>query len=135
MIPLAVVAFGCAGVSFVQGDLGSAIVLASVVLAVGLIAAALLLFVMSRFLLTRDMEAAVGLLFAAAAFAVACERAGVPMQRFVNRTDLACGSTIASQSVLEVSVVHRRHQADALPTAVGGEKRCFSTPGCWPRSA
>jgi cell division protein FtsW len=38
VIPLAVVAFGCAGVSFVQGDLGSAIVLAAVVLAVGLIA-------------------------------------------------------------------------------------------------
>lgn len=38
LIPLTVVAFGCAGVSFVQGDLGSAIVLAAVVLAVGLIA-------------------------------------------------------------------------------------------------
>ena len=38
LIPLAVVAFGCAGISFVQGDLGSAIVLAAVVLAVGLIA-------------------------------------------------------------------------------------------------
>ncbi len=38
LIPMAVVAFACAGVSFVQGDLGSAIVLASVVLAVGLIA-------------------------------------------------------------------------------------------------
>ena len=38
LIPLAVVAFGCAGVSFLQGDLGSAIVLASVVLAVGLVA-------------------------------------------------------------------------------------------------
>jgi cell division protein FtsW len=37
-IPLAVVAFGCAGVSFVQGDLGSAIVLATVVIAVGMIA-------------------------------------------------------------------------------------------------
>ena len=40
-------------------------------LAVGLIAAALLVFVMSRFLLTDDMEAAVGLMFAAAAFMVA----------------------------------------------------------------
>ena len=38
VVPLTVVAFGCAGVSFVQGDLGSAIVLAAVVLAVGLIA-------------------------------------------------------------------------------------------------
>ena len=40
-------------------------------LAVGLIAAGLLVFVMSRFLLTANMEAAVGLLFATAAFAVA----------------------------------------------------------------
>lgn len=38
VIPLAVVAFGCAGISFLQGDLGSAIVLATVVLAVGVIA-------------------------------------------------------------------------------------------------
>lgn len=38
MVPLAVVALACAGVSFLQGDLGSAIVLASIVLAVGLVA-------------------------------------------------------------------------------------------------
>src|SRR5690606_25837834 len=38
VVPMALVATGCAGVSFVQGDLGSAIVLASVVLAVGVIA-------------------------------------------------------------------------------------------------
>ena len=30
----------------------------------------------------------------AAAFALACEQAGVPLQRFVNRGDLPCGSTI-----------------------------------------
>ena len=30
----------------------------------------------------------------AAAWVSACDRAGVPLQRFVNRTDLACGSTI-----------------------------------------
>lgn len=30
----------------------------------------------------------------AAAFALACEQAGVPLQRFVNRTDLPCGSTV-----------------------------------------
>ena len=47
VIPLAVVAFGCAGVSFVQGDLGSAIVLAAVVLAVGLIAGVPMLHVAS----------------------------------------------------------------------------------------
>ncbi len=38
LYPLAIVVFGCAGASFAQGDLGSAIVLASVILAVGLIA-------------------------------------------------------------------------------------------------
>jgi cell division protein FtsW len=38
IVPLAVVAAGCAGVSFVQGDLGSAIVLAAVIMAVGVIA-------------------------------------------------------------------------------------------------
>lgn len=38
VIPLAVVAFGCAGIAFVQGDLGSALVLAAVVLTVGLVA-------------------------------------------------------------------------------------------------
>jgi cell division protein FtsW len=38
LIPLALVAGGAAGVAFVQGDLGSAIVLAAVVLAVGVIA-------------------------------------------------------------------------------------------------
>lgn len=38
LVPLALVAGGCAGTSFVQGDLGSAIVLAAVVLAVGVIA-------------------------------------------------------------------------------------------------
>lgn len=30
----------------------------------------------------------------AAAFALACEQAGVPMQQFVSRTDLPCGSTV-----------------------------------------
>ena len=40
----------------------------------------------------------------AAAFAVACERAGVPMQRFVNRTDLACGSTIGPTTAAELGV-------------------------------
>ncbi|MXW75631.1 MAG: M18 family aminopeptidase [Acidimicrobiaceae bacterium] len=43
----------------------------------------------------------------AAAFTLACERAGVPMQKFVNRTDLACGSTIGPQTAaqLQISVV------------------------------
>ncbi len=30
----------------------------------------------------------------AAAFALACQRAGVPMQRYEHRADLPCGSTI-----------------------------------------
>lgn len=38
LVPLAIVTGGSAGVSFIQGDLGSAIVLAAVVLAVGVIA-------------------------------------------------------------------------------------------------
>jgi cell division protein FtsW len=38
LVPLAVVAMACSGVSFLQGDLGSAIVLAAIVLAVGLVA-------------------------------------------------------------------------------------------------
>jgi len=38
LIPLALVVLACAGVSFLQGDLGSAIVLAAIVLAVGLVA-------------------------------------------------------------------------------------------------
>ena len=43
----------------------------------------------------------------AAAFTLACEQAGVPMQRFVNRTDLACGSTIGpiSAGALGIPVV------------------------------
>ncbi len=38
LVPLTAVLVGCAGISFVQGDLGSAIVLAAAILAVGLIA-------------------------------------------------------------------------------------------------
>ncbi len=38
LVPLAVVALACSGVSFLQGDLGAAIVLAAIVLAVGLVA-------------------------------------------------------------------------------------------------
>ena len=38
IVPLTLVAMACSGVSFVQGDLGSAIVLGAVVLAVGVIA-------------------------------------------------------------------------------------------------
>ncbi len=30
----------------------------------------------------------------AAAFALACDQAGVPLQRYMHRADLACGSTI-----------------------------------------
>ncbi|MCY3850766.1 MAG: M18 family aminopeptidase [Acidimicrobiaceae bacterium] len=40
----------------------------------------------------------------AAAFTLACERAGVGMQKFVNRSDLACGSTIGPQTAAELQV-------------------------------
>ena len=37
----------------------------------------------------------------AAAFALACEQAGVPLQRFVNRTDLPCGSTVGPMTAAQ----------------------------------
>ncbi|MDE0066814.1 MAG: M18 family aminopeptidase [Acidimicrobiaceae bacterium] len=40
----------------------------------------------------------------AAAFTLACERAGAPMQKFVNRSDLACGSTIGPLTAAELQV-------------------------------
>ncbi|MGH3459384.1 M18 family aminopeptidase [Aeromicrobium sp.] len=41
----------------------------------------------------------------AAAFALACERAGVPLQRYVHRADLPCGSTIGPQSAARTGMI------------------------------
>lgn len=40
-----------------------------------------------------------------AAFAVACEQAGVPLQRYVHRADLPCGSTIGPESAARTGMV------------------------------
>jgi aspartyl aminopeptidase len=41
----------------------------------------------------------------AAAFALACEQAGVPLQRYVHRADLPCGSTIGPQSAARTGMI------------------------------
>ena len=38
-------------------------------------------------------------------FQRACERAGVPFQKWVNRTDLACGSTIGSITAAKLGIL------------------------------
>ena len=40
----------------------------------------------------------------AAEFTLACARADVPMQRFVSRTDMACGSTIGPVSAGQMGI-------------------------------
>ncbi len=40
----------------------------------------------------------------AATFVLACEQAGVPMQRFVTRSDLACGSTVGPTTAASLGV-------------------------------
>ena len=41
----------------------------------------------------------------AAAFALACEQAEVPLQRYVHRADLPCGSTIGPQSAARTGMI------------------------------
>ena len=41
----------------------------------------------------------------AAAFALACDQAGVPMQRYVHRADLPCGSTIGPASAARTGMI------------------------------
>jgi aspartyl aminopeptidase len=40
----------------------------------------------------------------AAAFMLACEQAGAPVQRFVTRSDLACGSTVGPTTAASLGV-------------------------------
>ena len=41
----------------------------------------------------------------AAAFALACDQAGVPLQRYVHRADLPCGSTIGPASAARTGMI------------------------------
>ncbi len=39
-----------------------------------------------------------------AAFQLACDRAGVPTQRYIHRTDMACGSTIGPMTAAGLAI-------------------------------
>ena len=75
---------------------------------------------------------------AAAAFALACEQAGVPLQRYEHRADLPCGSTVGPITAGGLGVTTVDVGAPQLAMHSARELCGAQDPGCtsprWPRS-